>query len=224
MKPMHIAAMLALALLTTAPVQATDLGLTADLGTTGLGLHLSTPLRPNLNARFGFNYAKYSYTGSTSNVNYNFDLRLNTLDALLDYFPNDSGFRVSGGVSYNNNKVDAIGKPNASGTYTLNGNVYNSANAGVLNGKIAFRNVSPYLGVGWGNAVRKEAGWGLSADAGVLFQGSANTSLTNSGCTAPAPVCAQLGTDVGVENARLRDKADDLKLYPVIRVGASYRF
>lgn len=214
-----------LALLLCAPAaHASDLALTSELGTTGVGLHLSVPVLPNLNARVGFNYLDYSYKGSTSDVDYDFKLKLNTFDALLDYFPGEGGFRLTGGVAYNNNKVVAVGKSSATGTYTLNGNIYNAASAGQLDGKIDFHKLAPYLGIGWGNPVRKDAGWGFSADAGVLFQGTPGTSLTNSGCSASAATCSQLSSDVEAENAKLRDKANDLKLYPVLRVGASYRF
>ncbi len=203
---------------------AADLGLTSDLGTTGLGLHLSTPLQQNMNARFGFNYARYKYNTSTSNVNYDFNLKLNTFDALLDYFPSENEFRVSGGLVYDNNKIDAVGLPTASGSYTINGNLYNAATAGQLNGNIDFHKLAPYLGLGWGNVLRKKGGWGFSADVGILFQGIPTTSLTNSGCSADAATCAQLGTDVAAENMRLQDKADNLRLYPVVRIGASYHF
>ncbi|GAA4033280.1 hypothetical protein [Actimicrobium antarcticum] len=223
-KPHFFAAALAALCLSPAAALATDLALTADLGTTGLGLHVSTPLRQNLNARVGFNYLNYSYNGSTSDLSYDFKLKLNTFDALLDYFPGDSDFRLTGGLVYNNNKIDAIGKPTATGTYTINGTTYSAASAGQLDGKIDFRKVAPYLGIGWGNPVRKDTGWGFSADAGILFQGTPGSSLTNSGCTATPALCSQLATDVDAENIKLHDKVNDLKLYPVLRIGASYRF
>ncbi|MDP9109247.1 MAG: hypothetical protein M3N23_09280 [Pseudomonadota bacterium] len=203
---------------------ATDLSLTADLGSTGLGMHLTTPMQPSLNGRFGLNYAKYKYNTSTSNVNYDFNLKLNTFDALLDYYPRDNPFRVSAGLVYNSNKIDATGLAAAGGTYLINGTIYNAASAGQINGTIEYRKLAPYLGIGWGNPFRREAGWGFSADAGILFQGSASTSLNNSGCSADAATCAQLSSDLAAENARLQDKADNLRLYPVVRIGASYRF
>ncbi len=224
MKPAFVAVSLLAVLLASGAAGATDLALTADLGTTGIGLHMSLPLQKNLNARLGFNTLNYSYSGNTSNVDYDFKLKLNTIDALVDYFPSEGSFRLTGGLTYNSSKINAVGKSNASGTFILNGNAYTSADAGQLNGKIDFRKIAPYLGIGWGNALQKETGWGFSADAGVLFLGSPNTSLTSSGCTAPSSLCSQLNSDLDAENSRLRDKANDLKLYPVLRVGASYRF
>lgn len=200
-----------------------EVAVIGDLGTTGLGAHISVPLQPNLNARFGVNYLNYSYSSATTDVNYDFKLKLNTFDALLDYFPMDGGFRVSAGAVYNGNRIDAVGKPAATGTYTLNGTTYTAANAGTINGTIDFRKVSPYLGIGWGNA-NKDKGWGFTTDIGVLFQGTPNTSLTNSGCTATAAVCTQLASDVAAEQVKLADDVSSFKAYPVLRVGVSYRF
>jgi opacity protein-like surface antigen len=222
-------AMTALAMaaaLLASPVQA-DVGVSADIGTTGFGLHLSAPLQENLNARIGVNYLHYSYNGNTSDVDYDFKLKLTSLEALLDWFPTQSQFRISTGLVYNGNKIDATGKSNSTGSYTLNGNTYNASNAGRLDGKVDFRKVAPYLGIGWGNALAKDKGWGFTSDLGVLFQGSPNTSLVNSGCNLPdlpGVSCADLRNDVAAENVKLRDKADSFKFYPVVRVGVSYKF
>jgi hypothetical protein len=95
-------------------VNAAEVGTSISLGSTGLGLHLSTPITSKLNARLGLNYASYSYNGNTDDVDYDFKLKLATVDALLDYHPMDGAFRISGGVVYNGNNIDAVAKPNAS--------------------------------------------------------------------------------------------------------------
>jgi hypothetical protein len=201
-----------------------QVGVSADIGTTGFGLHLSAPLQEHLNARIGVNYLNYSYSGNTSNVDYDFKLKLTSLEALLDWFPMQGPFRVSAGLVYNGNQIDAVGKSNNNGTYTLNGNTYNADNAGRIDGKVDFRKVAPYVGIGWGNALAKDKGWGFTSDLGVLFQGSPNTSLVSSGCTLDAALCTRLENDVAAENVKLRDKADSFKFYPVVRVGISYKF
>jgi len=203
-------------------VHAAELATTLDLGTTGLGLHLSTPLNTKLNGRVGLNVANYSYDGNTSDMEYDFKLKLKTVDALLDYHPFDGAFRITGGVVYNGNKIDARAKPNG-GTYTVNGRPYAAAAVGDLSGKIDFRKAAPYLGIGWGNAVKAQ-GWSVGADLGVSFQGSPKTQLASNNCTAPAPLCQQLASDVAAENAELAEEVKDFKLYPVVRVGISYRF
>ncbi|MDR6397260.1 hypothetical protein ABIC71_001890 [Herbaspirillum seropedicae] len=208
----------------TLPAHAAGLGLSGELGTTGVGVHLSVPLAPQWNARFGVNYFDYSFSSSTNSVNYDAKAKLRTFDALLDWFPFSNGLRLSTGVIYNGNKIDATGRPRNNGTYTLNGNTYLASQAGQVDGRIDFKKFAPYLGVGYGNAVAPDKGWGFTADAGVMFQGNGSSSLSSSGCTASALICARLANDVAAENAELNDKVHGYNLYPVVRVGVSYRF
>ena len=197
---------------TMAAVQAKDIGATAEIGPSGVGVHIVVPVKDQLNARFGFNALNHTYSTNTQSAHYDVFLRPRALDALLDYYPAAGAFRVTGGLVYNtNNKYDVIGTPLAARRYTFDGT-------------IEFNKVAPYLGIGWGNAVAKDKGWGFTADVGVLFQGSPNTTLTNSGCTASAAVCASLVSDLAAENASLKDKVNDFKHFPVLRVGVSYRF
>ncbi|MET3108733.1 hypothetical protein AAKU67_003690 [Oxalobacteraceae bacterium GrIS 2.11] len=204
---------------------AQSVGISAEVGTLGAGVHLTVPLPESLSARIGFNGYRYGYTGSTSDVDYDFKLKLQTIDALLDWYPtSNSSFRLSAGLIHNGNKITSTGKPSVNGTYTINGNTYTTAEAGVVNGEIDFRSAAPYLGLGWGNAASKEKGWGFTSDLGVVFQGSPSSNLSSSGCVASAQVCTQLYSDLNVENTNLESKMNNFKYYPVIRVGISYSF
>ena len=200
------------------------LGFSAGVGSTGVGAHVSYPIKPNLNARVGMNYLNYTYSGSSSQADYDFKMKLQTFDVLADYFPMDNGFRLTGGLVYNGNKIDVSVKSNDTSAYVLNGNTYSAAQAGAINGSIDFGKVAPYLGVGWGNAAAVKKGWGFTADLGVMFQGSPKSSLSNSGCTAPSAFCDQLAADVAAEKGNLDSKLSNLNSYPVVRIGASYRF
>ncbi|WP_323744954.1 hypothetical protein [Noviherbaspirillum malthae] len=202
-----------------------DVGVAGEIGTTGIGFHASIPLQPNLNARLGLGYLGYSYSGSTSDMNYELKLKANTYDALLDWYPSaDSSFRLTTGLAYNGNKIDVDGQANAAGNYTVNGRSYSAGAVGQVNGKVSFNKVAPYLGIGWGRPSSKEKGWSISTDIGVLLQGSPRTSLSNSGCTASASVCSQFANDLARENEQLRDEVKRFKAYPVLRIGVSYKF
>jgi hypothetical protein len=201
-----------------------DVGVAAGGGTTGAGLHLSVPVLNSLNARIGVNVLNYSYSGSTTDMDYDFKLKLQTVDALLDWFPFNGAFRISAGAVYNGNKIEAKGKPNSTSQYTIQGHTYSASSAGSINGRIDFRKTVPYFGIGWGNAVAKDKGWGFSTDLGVIFQGSPNTSLTNEGCTAGASQCAALAADLEAENRSLKEDANGFRTYPVIRFQVTYKF
>ncbi len=202
-----------------------DVGLVGNVGTTGIGFHTTIPINPSVNARLGMGYLSYNYQGNTSDMDYDLDLKANTYDALLDWYPNkDSAFRITGGLTYNGNKIDVHALPNAAGNYTFQGNVYNAANVGGVNGKIKFNKIAPYLGIGWGRQAKDEKGWSFSTDLGVLFQGAPKTSLASTGCTASAALCNQFASDVARENSALAEEVRKFKVYPVLRIGISYTF
>lgn len=198
----------------------------AEIGTTGYGLHLAVPVHDQVGLRFGVNALTYSYADTSDSVDYDFKLKLQTEDLLLDWYPSVGGtFRFTGGVVHNGNKITAHGRPNSNGTYEINGRTYLASQVGTLNGKIDFRSAAPYLGVGWGHSsASAKTGWGFTADLGVLFQGSPRTSLTNSGCTADPLTCQQIASDVAAEEASLNEDVRSFRAYPVARIGVNYRF
>lgn len=222
-KRMFAALALLAGLMTTAAHAEVDVA--GSVGTTGIGFHATMPLNEHFNARVGLGYLGYNYNGSTRDLDYDLELKTNTYDALLDWYPRkDSVFRITGGLSYNGNKIDVRARPNATGSYAIQGNTYNAASVGSVTGKVDFNKVAPYLGIGWGRPSAKEKGWSFSTDLGVLFQGSPKTSLSSSGCTASTAVCNQFAADVARENAALRDEVKKFKVYPVLRIGVSYKF
>ncbi len=213
-----------LATIAAGAAQARDVGISADIGTTGAGFHLVTSLHDRLNARLGINGLSYSTTKSTDDADFDASLKMRTVDALLDYYPTTSQFRLSAGLIYNGSKITARAKPTSQGEYTFNDTTYKASDAGQVDGRIDFRKTAPYLGIGWGNAVAVNKGWGVTSDIGVMFQGSPRTQLTNTGCNPALVDCVQLQSDLEAERRKLDDKARDIRYYPVIRIGATYKF
>ena len=198
---------------------------TLDAGTTGLGVHLVVPMEPTLNGRFGVNYFKHDLDKRSGQVDYKLDGKLMTVDALFDWYmiPNSS-FRLTGGLMYNGNRFDALGKPGADGKFTLNGKTYTAADVGTLRGEVRFRRAAPYLGIGWGNALSQNKRWNFQSDLGVYHQGKAQVKLGSWGCTTSAAVCKAMASDLDVEEQRLTEEVSDYKLYPVLRASVSYSF
>lgn len=202
-----------------------QVGATLDLGTTGVGAHLMVPLAPALNGRLGMNYLKHELTQRSGQVDYQLDGKLQTVDALLDWYPRPgSHFRLTTGVLYNGSRFDAVAEPGATESFTLNGSRYRAADVGILVGKVDFRKVAPYLGIGWGNGLATERGWHLGGDLGAFYQGESRVTLRSVNCTALSALCQRLARDVAAEQARLADDAADYKVYPVLRASLTYRF
>ena len=217
----------ALAALATAATAQAQIGaaLTADLGTTGAGVHLVVPMERNLNGRFGANTFTHDFDKRSGTVDYKLDGKLATFDVLFDwYVVPHSSFRLTGGILYNGNRFKALGTPNASGSFSFNGNTYASTDLGALKGEVSFRRAAPYVGIGWGNALTPDRRWNFNADIGVFHQGKARVNLIAYGCTSSAAFCTQLAKDVDAEEKRLQEDASDFQVYPVLRAGISYSF
>jgi len=217
---------LAGALLFAGAAQA-QVGITADLGTTGAGFHLVVPMESNLNGRFGANYFQHDFDRTTNKVDYAIKGKLQTFDILFDWYVREgSPFHLTGGLVYNGNRFDATAQASQSGTYSLNGNSYSAAEIGIVKGRIEYRKAAPYLGIGWGNALAAGNGshWSFNADLGAFFQGNPNVTLGNWGCTTVADVCKLVARDVAAEGLRLKDDVDSFKVYPVVRASVNYRF
>ena len=203
-----------------------QVAVTADLGTLGAGVHVVLPMETYLNGRFGVNYAGHDFNKTSNSVKYDLKGKLQTVDVLFDwYLRQDSAFRLTGGLVYNATEVKAKASANAQGEFTLNGKTYTAADVGVLSGTVDFRKAAPYIGIGWGNALRQGgSGWQFSADLGAMYTGKAEVRLVSIGCTTSNTVCRALATDVEAERARFEKEASDFQVYPVVRASLSYRF
>lgn len=198
---------------------------TAGVSTLGVGFALAAPLIPgDLNLSVGFNHYRTTRSGdytdsSGDNIPYAASAQLQSVPVLLNYFPFQGVFHVTGGVLYNQNRLDATGASGNTGTYTFNGVTYPSAFVGTLTGNVQFRTIAPYLGVGFGDTL---SGTGLSAglDLGVLFQGSPEVTLSASNPTGD-PTLAQ---NVASAQAQANQKAASDKYYPVVGLHIGYTF
>ncbi len=217
-------AALAGALLAVGAAQA-QVGLTLDAGTTGAGFHVVVPMETYLNGRFGANYFKHDFDKTSNLVNYDIKGKLQTFDVLFDWYLREgSPFHLTGGLVYNGNRFDVTGKPSVAGQFSLNGHTYSTGDVGSLVGTVDYRRAAPYLGIGWGNALKSNSRLSFSADLGAFFQGHANVKLGSYGCTAAKAVCDAVVKDVAAERLGLQDDIDSLKVYPVLRASLNYRF
>ena len=184
-------------------------GIGVRAGTTGVGADVAFNVAPTLDARIGYSALKWSFDTDTSGARYDGDLKLSNLSTLLDFRPLGPIFRVTGGLIFNGNKFEAVGRPNA---------VAGSFNATVESG----RSAAPYLGVGWGNV----AGRGLNfyADLGVMFMGTPKASISANCSGLTAGQCTALQNEVAAEQQRLQDEMKSFKYYPVINLGFTVGF
>ena len=200
-------AVLAAALAATGSAQAFGIGVRA--GTTGLGADVAWDLAPTLSARLGYSGGKFGYDVDTDQVNYDGDVKLGNLNALIDFAPLGPFFRISGGVVFNDNKLDVRG---TSGSFP-----------GAITGTVkSGKSAAPYLGIGFGRVAG--AGVNFYADLGVMFQGSPRASLSGDCTGLTAGQCSILQSQAASEQARLQDELKEFKYYPVLNIGLTIGF
>jgi hypothetical protein len=212
--------LLAVVCLTAGSAYAQGVGGGLRVGTPGIGLELESLVTERFGIRGVVGGGSVSYDWDESGIRYDGKFRFGTGFLLADWHPYASGFRLTGGLAYNNQRFVGAGRL-GNGTININGTSYSSAQVGSLDGRATLSRASPYLGVGWGLTPRTRSRLYFSADLGVMYQRPSATLMGHCGPALPAILCAH---DLRAEEAEFRDAADDLRLYPVISVGFGLRF
>jgi len=200
--------------LVTANAGAMDMALSAKLGTLGLGVEGTFGLTEQFNARLGFNRYDYDRSETISDIDYDLNLEWRSISLLADWHPFGNSFRFTAGLMNNGNEV--TGSSSSTGL-TIGDTFYPGIG---LDTKLDFDTTAPYLGVGWGNALAADKGWGFNVDLGIMYQGSGNVTLTPTG-----PGASLVDpNDIALEEQKFEDDIRNYKYYPVFSFGVSYKF
>jgi hypothetical protein len=209
-----------------APLAQAEVGMGIRVGPfTGLGADVDIGLTENLNLRLGYNWLGYDEELEDTDVTYDAELQVNSFSAMLDWHAFAGGFRFSFGAFSSGPKLDLVGTPTG-GTYEIGDNTYTAAQIGDLRGEIEIGDsISPYFGIGYGNAVKGNSSVTFLFDLGVIYTDEPKVTLTARCGTGVSPiVCAQIQSDVNTEIAEIKEDAKDFEFYPVISIGIGIRF
>jgi hypothetical protein len=207
-----------------APPQRGKVEIIPTVGTTGIGASVALPVADTLKARIGINGLSLSATVTADQTNYDAKLRLFNVTAGVDYYPFGSKSIVflTGGLAYQNNRLDLTGKPTGTSSYTLNGTTYSLDS---IRGEYKYPNaIAPYVGVGLGTPINARGDFGFFANLGVIFAGKPSATLTPSGSAA-------LLNDPTFQRD-LQRQQDELNsalngfpgIWPILSLGLSFKF
>lgn len=189
-----------------------------NVSTLGFGAELGYKVNTAFILRGTFNYMTYSRKFNGANFDTSAKLRLMTLGLMADWHVMENGFRLTGGLLYNGNRLNLDAK--AKGNFTINGRAYTAAQIETASGHIDFRKASPYVGVGYDSSY-SNPGLGFVFEVGALFQGKLRGKVEKiSGLLATQ---SQAINDAKDEIVKELNKSW-LKVYPVIKLGVTYRF
>jgi hypothetical protein len=209
--------------LMAASAHAADFGVYGTAGTVGLGGGVAGQFNSRLGARLGYTSFEYKVKDvESSDLTFDGTAELGGLQALVDWYPFGGSFRISAGAMENAEfTATAMALSN---TYTFDGVTYSVNDVAQARGTAKFDSIAPYLGFGFGRALSRSGRFAFTADVGVAFTGAADVNLNVTCVQAAAMLCDQIQDDVMAEEAALQDDADQLKYWPVVSFGVSYRF
>ena len=204
----------------TARADTGDIALGVKAGTLGLGAEMTIGVLPHLNVRVGLNGFTYDYDTKIGEIDYDFDLNLFSGALLADWHFLEGAFRLSAGLVLNQNKIDFKARTDED-YFIIDDIAYSTEDVGDLDGTIDFNDISPYLGIGWGNAVGENKRLCFFIDLGVLFQGSPQVEMSATGSIASDP---EFQRHLKNEEKEIEDETENFKFYPVIAIGIAYKF
>lgn len=199
------------------PMEGLGLGVTAKIGTLGIGADVTLAFSRYLALRGVFSELNIEPLIGRDEGNIKFDLNWRNCGGLVDWHVLGGGFRLSGGLMANNNDFKAHGDLTES--VTINGNEYSLT---TLDGEMSFAKWAPYLGLGYGAAAGKDGRLHFACDFGIMFQ--KQPSVTLSGTASDPYLQDLLNADLAAEVAKRSDDLRWFAYYPVINVGISLRF
>lgn len=215
----------------------TQFGVGVGAGTLGIGPEGAVSVTKYSNVSGGFNFFDYSDSFTKDGIGYAGKLKLRSVRLTWDqYFPHTSGFHVSAGaLVYNGNSGSAAASVPGGQAFSLGGTTFYSSTADPVsgNGALSMRAFAPMVLVGFGNLLpRGRRHFGISFEAGVVFQGSPSAKLNLGGSScfgSPAGACVDSATnsivqaDVTAEQNKLNNDLNPFKYYPVISIGFSWK-
>lgn len=217
---------LTLCALFAASVQAQGVAVGVKAGTTGLGVEGYYQVSPMLNVRA--HYSRYSATfsqdtGGDGELEFDMDTDLGMGALLLDFYPFSGSFHLSAGYAKNNTGFAGVATASG-GNYTIDGQEYSAAQIGEVRGELSFKSSAPYVGLGWGNPIDDDGGFGVNFELGAILQGAPKAKITTSKQLSDPAAQAQLEQHIQQEITSFEDDTSSFKAWPVIALGITYQF
>ena len=197
----------------------------AEVGTLGYGANIGWSLNEKTELQAGWAGGDVAdlFGGDfdANDINYDVDSDFSNPYLGVQLRPTGNWFTMGAGVIIADNDIDVRAKPEGSGNkayYSVNGEEYLLSDVGALEGTIEHRNkLAPYLTVGFRPNITNN--FGLFGEVGAAYMGKTTATINRvAGNTNPD---AELVADQAEKD--LEDK-DWLEWFPIVKLGATYRF
>jgi len=194
----------------------------AEVGTLGYGANIGWSLneKTELQAGWAGGDAADLFGGDfdADDVNYDVDTDFSNPYLGVQLRPTGNWFTMGAGIIVPDNDIDV--RANAEdGNFRIDDVDYDADEVGTLEGTIEHRNkLAPYLTVGFRPNITNN--FGLFGEVGAAYMGKTDATVRAAGNGTNAATAA---TAASAAEQELEDK-DWLEWFPIVKVGATYRF
>jgi hypothetical protein len=212
------------------------IGIGVKASTLGLGVDVAAKIAAKANVRVGFNAFSIDHTFDNDGISVLGTLKLQSVDAHLDWFPFGGGFHLSPGLTlHNGNQLTGLASVPPNKTFSLGDqdNLRSDPNNPVTgNASVSFSSVAPSLLFGWGNLIpRGDRRWSVEFEMGVIYSRAPvfALALTGNACDSggncrPIATDPTLKADLAKQVSDVNSDISPLQAYPVMSLGFGFKF
>ena len=205
----------------------------AEVGTLGYGANIGWSLNEKTELQAGWAGGDVAdlFGGDfdANDVNYEVDADFSNPYLGVQLRPAGNWFTMGAGIIVPDNSIDVTANAEG-GFYKVDGVQYNDAQTGTLKGSIDHRNkLAPYGTIGFRPNINNN--WGVFGEVGAAYMGKTTATvnatdpnnIVNYTDANGAPQTTTAG-EVADRAAQELENKDYLEWFPIVKVGATYRF
>lgn len=206
----------------------------AEIGTLGYGANVAWALNDKVELQAGWaggDVSDFSSSVTVKDVKYKID----DADFSNPYLgvqlrPASNWFTVGAGIIVPDNDIDVTAEAKG-GNYRIGGTDYNSADTGTLSGSVEHRNkLAPYGTIGFRPNIGNN--WGVFGEIGAAYLGKTDATVRSNKADgdvvkltyADGTTDTTTAGNVAAEAQKELESKDWLEWFPIVKVGATYRF
>lgn len=197
------------------------------IGTLGVGLEAGYVINPRFRVRLRGNWIAYEFNRERCGIDFKARAQNRSASLLLDYHPWEGAFRWTAGALVSDMNAQVSGSTHGD-SFTLGDNTFQGEGNICVRGKYTWNKVQPYIGFGWSTEGMGESLWYWTVDVGVAILGNGKLTTSSSGKITDGnghPVdSGQIHESIRQEAHEVLKMCDRVHLYPVLQIGAGYRF
>jgi hypothetical protein len=202
--------------------------------TLGAGIEIATPVSRTLYLRSSFNMLAFDYPFSIHGVNYDARLHFKSSGTTLDWYPNHHGFRISPGILWVKNALNAPASVGPGQVFKLSTQTFLNSVDDPVSGYASVvypHSIAPMVLFGFRNTIPRTSGHlTIPVEFGVAYTGAPKINVVLDGTACTTDGCFSFDSNADAQKflkqevQNLNDNLRYFPVYPILSVGVAFHF